>query len=99
VVVSRTIPVSSYREGDDGYVTIAYTGTVVVRVRGKCTNHMYLFGVGAVRPMDKCDAAEIIKLRDFELVVEKAEPKEKPKEVVEDGDNITASAGKEDSES
>jgi len=97
IPVERSITVDGYKEGDDGYVTIVYTGDVVRRVRGKCTNHMYLFGIGATRLMDKCDAEEIVKLSDFDLVIEKKKTS-KVVEKVDDGDSVTADSGKEDTD-
>lgn len=84
IVIPRDVAPSGYVEGDTGYVTIVYTGTVVVRVRGKCTNHIYLFGVGAKRLMDKCDAEEIDKLRDFYILKEEPVVEELVEETVVD---------------
>jgi len=77
VAVTKTIVgETGYVYADDGEIVVVYTGLSVQRYVGKCSRKIYLFGVGAVRPVDACDAVEFLKLKWFELP--------KVEEVVED---------------
>ena len=95
-VVTKTISPTGHKEGDDGWLTIVYTGVAVATVRGKHSNKIYLFGVGAIRKIDKHDAEEFDKLRDFHIQEEPRVARKTAKKVVID-DKIQASASEEDS--
>ena len=62
-----------YQEGQDGYVTLRYTGNTKIKIAGTHTLHWYWFESNSERVLDKNDAESFVKTGFFEIIVEEKE--------------------------
>lgn len=58
---SNNIVVSSYKEGDDGFVTLEYLQEDVLRIKGCKTKHVFLFANFGKYKVDKNDAVCLLE--------------------------------------